>query len=342
MTNALCSEIASRRSYLPNQEISSIYFGGGTPSLLSVAELEQIMNTISKNFTLTKKNEITIEANPDDIQRESLKGWKNAGINRLSIGLQSFIDEELQWMNRAHTAAESTASVKLAQEMGFENITVDLIYGSKFQNEASWEETLLKTLELKVPHISAYNLTIEEKTVLGVKRKKNEEPAVSDELSEWQFIRMSEVLRENGFDHYEISNFAKEGYMALHNSNYWKRKPYLGIGPSAHSYNGEERQWNISNNELYIQKINSGLPYFELEQLSPANKYNEYILTGLRTCFGCDLRVMRELFGEEKTAAFEKNIRLQSQFIQEDKGVFTLNLKGKLYADKIASDLFLT
>lgn len=342
MTNALCSEIVSRRSYLPGHEISSIYFGGGTPSLLSVVELEQIMNTIEQHFTLTEKNEITLEANPDDIHTEALKAWKNAGINRLSIGLQSFNDNELKWMNRAHTAAQSTDSVKLAQEMGFENITVDLIYGSKFQNEKSWDETLQKVLDLNVPHISAYNLTIEEKTVLGVKRKNKEEPAVSDELSEWQFIRMSEVLSKNGFAHYEISNFAKEGFMAMHNSNYWKRKPYLGIGPSAHSYNGAERQWNISNNELYIQKINSGLPYFELEQLSPENKFNEYILTGLRTCFGCDLRVMKELFGEEKTAAFEKNIRLQSQFIQENNGVFTLNLSGKLYADKIASDLFIT
>jgi oxygen-independent coproporphyrinogen-3 oxidase len=342
MIKALCVEIELRKDLLKNEAIQSLYFGGGTPSILDPSELSSLVEKVHSHFTISNNAEVTIEANPDDINVASLKVWREMGINRLSIGVQSFNAEELKWMNRAHTSEQSVRSVLLAQDLGFENITIDLIYGSKFQNEKSWKETLQKAIDLNTPHISSYNLTIEERTVLGSRRKKKEEPPVSDELSSLQFNFMSEFLSQNGFLHYEISNFAKEGSMAVHNSNYWKRKKYLGIGPSAHSYDGNERQWNVSNNENYIRYINSGEKFYETEILSTENKFNEYIMTGLRTIFGCDRKEMEELFGKERTGQFIKEVSKKKEFVSEDKGIYRLNAKGKLYADKIASDLFIS
>lgn len=342
MIDAMCTEIELRKSEMQNDGLESLYFGGGTPSLLDFSELGRLIEQVSTHFSFSENPEVTLEANPDDISAEALKEWKKSGINRLSIGVQSFNTEELKWMNRAHTAEQGVKSVLLAQDLGFTNITIDLIYGSKFQNEKSWIESLQKAVDLQTQHISSYNLTIEEKTVLGTRRKKNEEPEISDELSSTQFNIMSEFLSQNGFVHYEISNFAKEGYMAVHNSNYWKRKKYLGFGPSAHSYNGNERQWNISNNEVYIQKINAGEKFYEKEVLSLQNKFNEYIMTGLRTIFGCDVLEMEKLFGTKPTQQFIKAIALQKEFISMDKNIYRLNAKGKLYADKIASDLFIS
>ncbi|MCE3258922.1 MAG: Coproporphyrinogen oxidase [Bacteroidetes bacterium] len=299
------------------------------------------MNAIKKQFTFSADAEITFEVNPDDVTKSSLKTWEENGIDRLSIGLQSFNNEELKWMNRVHTAEESLRSVKMAQDAGFENITIDLIYGSKFQDLKSWEKTLLTAIDLQTTHISSYNLTIENKTALGSRLKKGLEPPVNDELSSSQFIMMSEMLEDAGFVHYEISNFGKPGFFAVHNSNYWLGKQYLGIGPSAHSYNGATRQWNIRSNTAYIQKIEEQKDFFEMEELSVRDKYNEYILTRLRTIWGCDVKEIGENFGADAAVYFRQAAERKSDYLLEEKGIYTLNQKGKLQADGIASDLFM-
>jgi len=337
---AMLSEIETRHGYLPDNAISSIYFGGGTPSLLSDPELNGLMQAMRRHFSWENNAEITLEANPDDITKESLAAWKASGINRLSIGLQSFNDEELRWMNRAHTAAESLSAVKLAQDAGFDNITIDLIYGSRFQTLQSWEKTLSQAIALNTQHISSYNLTIESGTALGQLHNKGREPAVNDELSSQQFVMMSEQLNHAGFIHYEISNFGKPGRFAVHNSNYWLQQPYLGIGPSAHSYNGLSRQWNVKNNNTYAKAISAGGSFFEKEELQLNDRYNEYVLTRLRTIWGCDVYEIERLFGAELRNFFMGQIAEKKEFLIEKEGIYTLNLAGKLQADGIAADLF--
>lgn len=339
--NALCKEIELRKNYIATTNLESIYFGGGTPSLLSKEELELIFKTLKKFFKWKADAEITLECNPDDLSREKLKELKQAGINRLSIGLQSFNDEELKWMNRAHTAEESEACVKLAQQEGFNNITIDLIYGSKFQTMESWKQTLQKAVDLNVQHISSYNLTVEKKTKLGMDVLKGKEQEVDDEKSAEQFLIMIDVLEKNGYEHYEISNFAKQGFIAVHNSNYWKGKKYLGLGPSAHSFNGETRQWNVANNNTYIKAINDNSTYFEIENLSPENRYNEYVLTGLRTKWGCDLNYIQENLGESFSKHFVNEIEKQNKSLfEKENSIYRLTKKGRLLADKIAMELF--
>lgn len=339
LVDAICKEIELRKNYLSQNQLDSIYFGGGTPSLLNQTELEKIFETIHKHFEISPKAEITLEANPDDINPSNLTLWKNAGINRLSIGLQSFNNEELKWMNRAHNAQESESSVKLAQDSGFNNITIDLIYGSKFQTLNSWEFTLQKAVNLNTQHISAYNLTIEQQTVLGIKLKKGIEPQVNDEVSSKQFLLMSDYLTNNEFIHYEISNFSKKNFFAVHNSNYWLGGLYTGIGPSAHSFNGSERQWNIRSNAAYIKNIATNT-YFEVETLSVENKYNEYILTRLRTIWGCDINEIERNFGKPFSEHFIQIAQSKKEFIHEIKGVFSLNTQGRLIADHISAELF--
>lgn len=338
---AMLKEIDLRKEYLEEKSLDSIYFGGGTPSLLSHRDLEQILEKLKEHFSLRTHAEITLEANPDDINRESLRAWRRLGINRLSIGLQSFNDEELTWMNRAHTAAESLSSVRMAQEEGFDNITIDLIYGSKFQTMKSWEETLHKVIGLQTQHISAYNLTIENKTVLGVNYTRGKEPAVNDELSGTQFALMTDVLGKAGFIHYEISNFAKEGFFAKHNSNYWLQKHYLGIGPAAHSFNGKSRQWNINNNNQYVKALGQGSSFFEREELSLNERYNEYVLTRLRTIWGCDLHEIKNLFGNELERHFKKILAKEINHLQEKEGTYTLNPSSKFLADGVAAAFFI-
>ena len=243
-------------------------------------------------------------------------------------------------MNRAHTAEESNASVKLAQDAGIDNITIDLIYGSKFQTLKSWELTLKKAILLNTQHISAYNLTIEDKTTLGLNFKKGNEPGINDELSSQQFLIMKEILEEAGFIHYEVSNFAKPGYFAKHNSNYWLQQPYIGFGPSAHSFNSQTRQWNVKSNSGYTKLVNEGKGFYEVEELSLNDKFNEYVLTRLRTIWGCNKNEMNELFGSELTDAFIKRIEFKKELVTENQGVYTLTKNGLLYADGIASDLF--
>lgn len=340
--DAICKEIELQKDFLKENKIDSIYFGGGTPSVLEKNELKKIFASFEKYFTWDKNAEITFECNPDDLTKEKLEELKALGVNRLSIGLQSFDDTELKWMNRLHTAAESLACVKLAQEIGFKNISIDLIYGSKFQTVESWKKTLEKALSLNVQHISSYNLTVEEKTELGQAVAKGKELAVDDEKSSQQFIVLMDTLSKNGFEHYEISNFAQKGFEAVHNTNYWKGAKYLGIGPSAHSFNGAARQWNISNNAIYVNAINSNTDFFETETLSKLNRYNEYVLTRLRTKWGCDINYIKTEFGNIFAEHFtETSEAFIPNDLQKENSNYSLTKMGKLMADKIAMELFM-
>lgn len=341
LVTSITEEISKRYSYLEKKTLQSIYFGGGTPSLLDTCEFQRIFDALKKHFFWDISAEISLEANPDDITIESLRSWKALGINRLSIGLQSFMNAELKWMNRAHTAEESLASVKLAQQEGFDNISIDLIYGSKFQTLESWGQTLDSAIALNTQHISSYNLTIENKTVLGLKHSKGAEPAINDELSEAQFSLMVKKLKEAGFVHYEISNFGKPGLFARHNSNYWLQEHYLGLGPSAHSYNGSSRQWNVKNNNQYINALKNGTEFFEKEELSLEDRYNEYVLTRLRTIWGCDLQEIEEQFGKEIASHFLKIANSKMEFLNEEKKIYTLKESARFLADGLASDLFI-
>jgi oxygen-independent coproporphyrinogen-3 oxidase len=343
LVQAILTEIDLRLPYLKNKNIETIYFGGGTPSLLSEKESFLILEKIYKTYNVSSHAEITLEANPDDLSIEKLKELKRLEINRLSIGLQSYNDEELIWMNRAHTAAESEASVKRSQDKGFENISIDLIYGSKFSNLANWKRTLDKTIALDVKHISSYNLTIEDKTKLGHDFKVKKELAIDDEKSSELFLEMIDRLEKNKFIHYEISNFGKESYFSNHNSNYWKGIEYIGFGPSAHSFDGVSRQWNISNNSLYIKNVNDkNESYFEKEILSESDQFNEYILTSLRTIWGIDAEVLKNKFSSEITNAFNQKINayISKAMITLTNNQYVLTSNGKLFADKIASELF--
>lgn len=341
LIDAIVKEIEQRKEYLHTKEIETIYFGGGTPSILHSEELKQILDKLRTVYNWKADAEITIECNPDDLNKTKLNELKQLGFNRLSIGLQSFNDEELKWMNRAHKAADSINCVKLAKEAGFGNITIDLIYGSKFQDMQTWYQTLQTAIDLNVQHISAYNLTIEHKTKLGVHHARGTEPAINDDLSAEQFKYMINKLEANGFIQYEISNFGKENFFSKHNSNYWLGSTYLGLGPSAHSFDGVSRQWNIASNTAYINKIEKGEVHFEIEVLQSSEKYNEYILTRLRTIWGCDMQEIEKLFGKEILQSFNKTVQKHLPFFVIENNVVKLNLEGKLMADYLASEFFI-
>ena len=295
MIDAMVSEIESQVDYLVGKEVNTIYFGGGTPSLLTRIELHRIMDSISKNFTIPHDAEISLEANPDDIDAQTLEDWKSVGVNRLSVGLQSFKQEDLDWMNRAHSRDEALVCIDLIQSAGIENITVDLMYGLPNLSIDEWKSHVQTVIGFNIPHISAYCLTIEDKTALETMvRRGKVVPANEDQQSE-QFELLVELLLENGFEHYEISNFGKKGFESKHNSNYWKGEWYLGIGPSAHSFNGISRSWNIANNKQYIKAIEKGQEFSELEVLTKEDRFNEYVLTGLRTSSGLSLERLQSI-----------------------------------------------
>lgn len=341
LVSALLTEIELRQTYLSGEAIETVYFGGGTPSLLSSEELQSIITALNAAFTVLPNAEITLEANPDDISLDTLRSWKQAGINRLSIGLQSFNAAELKWMNRAHTAEQSLSAVKLAQQEGFDNITIDLIYGSRFQDLDSWHQTLVTVLDLGIQHISAYNLTVEDRTRLGNAVLKGNEPAINEDLSSQQFMMLSQVLRDNGFQHYEISNFGLAGFEAKHNSNYWRQKAYLGLGPSAHSFNGSNRQWNLHNNPAYIRSLENNKLEFKSESLSVRDLYNEYVMTRLRTTWGCDLTEIESRFGIEYVQHFKNMfIEYQNDF-NVHAAIYVLKDSARLRADGIASAFFI-
>lgn len=339
MIDAICLEIEQRADYLASKELSSIYFGGGTPSLLTKAELNQLLETIQGRFTLANSCEITLEANPDDIDLERLSFWKQAGINRLSIGLQSFKESDLQWMNRAHSVNEALQCVSLARKSGITNISVDLIYGLPHLSMEEWKQHIETVLAMDVQHISAYCLTIEEKTALHhLVESKKIVPAGEDDQSE-QFIFLIDRLKQAGFNHYEISNFGLPGFEAVHNSSYWKGAQYLGVGPSAHSFDGKSRQWNVANNTLYIKNLASGT-YFELEELSPKDRWNELLLIGLRTSYGVNLEQLFAILEPSKDYVEKVSEFKQNEWLFEENGTLLLTSEGRLKADFIASELF--
>lgn len=339
--DAMRKELEQRSEYLGKGQLNTIYFGGGTPSLLTETELQGLMETAERFFNIQADAEISLEVNPDDVNADSLAAWKRAGINRLSLGLQSFDEQELAWMKRSHLAGQSVEAVRMAQDEGFDNISVDLIYGSKWQSEESWMKSLQNVLSLEVNHISAYNLTIEPKTELGLKHRRKQEPDVDENLSATQFRMLRKTLLEAGYEHYEISNFAKPGFASRHNRAYWRGETYLGIGPSAHSFDGRSRQWNLSNNPQYCKALENGLPFFEREELSARQRYNEYVMTGLRNTDGCDLAYIRTQFGENTEAYFLKQVASRAKWLNISGTRYTLNEEGLLLADALASDLFL-
>jgi oxygen-independent coproporphyrinogen III oxidase len=343
MVIAICKELELQKSYLSENKLDSIYFGGGTPSLLSEEDLEKIFQTIRANFQIAENCEITLEANPDDLSKDKFRVFKKAGINRLSIGIQTFNEAHLQFMNRAHNAHEAIIAVKNAQNAGFENLSIDLIYGIPSNNHSILENDLEIIKSLNINHISAYCLTIEPKTTFGNWVKTNKMNEIDEDFAKEQFDITLGTLIEMGFEQYEISNFAKNKAYSKHNTNYWFGKQYLGIGPSAHSYNGESRQYNIANNNLYIKGIEENNLKFEKEFLSPENKTNEYILTKLRTTWGLDLDKIEEISG--KRFLFENkeslNQYLQLGYLELENRTIKLSYEGKLIADKLASDLFL-
>mgnify|MGYP000088284763 FL=1 len=343
MLKSIKKEILMRQSYLNGAKISSIYFGGGTPSILNKGEIQSLIHTIHNNFKIDIDAEITLECNPDDLDKKKLLELKEIGINRLSIGIQSFDDADLKFMNRSHNAMEALSCIQFAKETGFENITIDLIYGLPKQTNEKWKKNLEQMLTLDIQHFSAYSLTVEPKTKLKHQIDKKLVTPLDDKITVEHFNTLLEIATENKFVHYEISNFGKEGFFSNHNSAYWKNKHYLGVGPSAHSFNGSSRQWNVASNKQYIEKLNEDETYFEVEQLSNAQQYNEYIFTALRTIWGVELYYIDNQFGEEALNYFKKQIINWENKgkIKQKKGTYTLSKEGKLYADAIASDLFI-
>lgn len=340
MINSICQEIEERQSYLEGKAIKTIYFGGGTPSLLTKAELQQILSKVESVFETNQVEEITLEANPDDIKESNLEDWKSVGISRLSIGLQSFKKEDLEWMNRAHTAHEALNCVQLANQFGFDNITADLMYGLPNLSLEEWKAHIRKVIDLGVNHISAYCLTVEEKTALHNWVEKRKIVPASEEQQSEQFLILLEEIQSAGFEQYEISNFAKPNFESKHNSNYWKGEWYLGIGPSAHSFNGKSRSWNVANNRKYINSLRENTQYFETETLTPADQFNEYILTGLRTTYGVEIKKLKEK--QTISAKFNQKIRefKDSSWLVEENNTIKLTPQGRLRADFIASELF--
>ncbi|MES2004548.1 MAG: radical SAM family heme chaperone HemW [Bacteroidota bacterium] len=341
MISAIGKEAILRSDYLA-QKIETLYFGGGTPSLLSKEELQSIIETIRKYYAVAPDAEITLETNPDDITTENLSVWKASGINRLSIGIQSFFEEDLQWMNRAHNAAQAKQSIEWAQQAGFSNITIDLIYGSPGLTDEKWLHNIETALALQITHLSCYALTVEPKTALAKKIETRQLEDVDPTIQARQFSLLTARLNDAGFEQYEISNFAVPGHRSRHNSSYWQGKPYLGLGPSAHSFNGKSRQWNIANNTLYVSSIERGIIPFEEEILTSAQQLNEYIMTALRTIEGISLAVVTERWGAEKAELLKQSAvkYLLSGKLAIENGILGLTVDGKFFADGIAADLF--
>lgn len=342
LINCLVLELEKRKDYLKSETIETIYFGGGTPSILSKDELQLVLNTVYANYSVLPTAEITLEANPDDLTLEKLTELKKIGINRLSIGIQSFIEENLTWMNRSHSVKQAKECVKNAQKIGFDNITIDLIYGIPNLTLNEWKNNIKQAISLNINHISAYCLTAEEKTALYHAIKTGETHMPCDDETSVQFEILIDELTANDFIHYEISNFGKQNFESKHNSAYWKQKKYLGIGPSAHSFDGKSRQWNVSNNIKYINGAKANKWDFEIETIDEVTRYNEYMLTSLRTIWGVDINYLNEHFSSKITTHFNKEIQpfIAKEQIVLQNNHYVLSTKGKLMADYIASELF--
>ena len=341
LVNALVQEITIQQHYLTDT-VESIYFGGGTPSLLKPAHLTLLLETIHQFFTVNADAEITLEANPDDIEPTVLKTWITAGINRLSIGIQSFQEADLQWMGRAHNALQAKDCIRMAQEAGITNLSIDLIYGGPTLPHENWEQNLKTAIESGVSHLSCYALTVEPKTALALKINRQELPEIDSVHQSEQFSMLQSITANAGYEQYEISNFALPGKRSKHNSSYWSGAHYLGIGPSAHSFNGFSRQWNISNNSLYIQSIQKGVVPFEIEVLTPIQQINEYIMTGLRTVEGISAEKMNGIAQKEIFSCLIHDAKkyIQSGLMENSYDQLRITPKGKFMADGIAADLF--
>jgi len=335
---ALLCEIELSKDYLEGEKLKTLYLGGGTPTQLSIEDFKSIIEKLNAYYDLNGLKEFTIEANSDDLKdAEAIKELGRLGINRFSIGVQSFFEEDLKYMNRAHNSEEALASIKRVQDAGFENITIDLIYGTPTMNDENWKKNLETAFALNVPHISSYALTVEPKTSLQKKIQKGESKAVDEEQSARQFKILMNEMRANGFEQYEISNFARDGKYAIHNSNYWFGKKYLGLGPSAHSFNGISRRWNVANNMNYINGIDEGKIPFEEEILTEAQKVNEKIMTSLRTQWGFSMNNEQLSIINE----IQENLkRINPGHYTFEDGILKLTDEGKLFADSIAADLF--
>ncbi len=342
MLSCMMAELRSRKFFLGNEPVESIYFGGGTPSLLRAGQIEALISISKEVFEVDPDSEITLEANPDDLTPDFIDSIHDTSINRFSVGLQSFHEEDLRWMNRAHNASDASGSIELLLKSGYKNLSIDLIYGYPLLTDRKWSDNLNRAIDLGVPHISAYSMTVEPRTALAHSIKQKRQPPMDEEQSARQFMELIRTTSKAGYQHYEISNLAKPGFTARHNSNYWKGVPYLGIGPSAHSYKNHERCWNVSNNMRYIDGIEKGKPMSEREVLTLTDQLNEYIMTSLRTMWGLDLNRVEECFGESFRAALEREA---SEAIRKDlilrRGAYLLlSEQGKLIADGLAADLF--
>jgi len=340
--DALIQEIALQKSYI-TEPIETIYFGGGTPSLLQDTQLNEIIAAIYTHFNVANLIECTLEANPDDMRPSKLVAWKNAGINRLSIGIQSFQASALTWMNRAHSVEQSHAAIQMAKDAGIHNLSIDLIYGTPSLTDQALMADLDWIEQYQINHVSCYALTVEDKTALKKQIEKGQIENVDAEKQARHFEIVFARLKAMGLEHYEISNFAKPGFRSQHNSNYWSGKHYLGLGPSAHSFNTISRQWNIANNALYIKSIAQGQLNFEIELLTEANRYNEYMMTSLRRIEGFDLDFIQETFGKsyhDHSIAIIHELHTKAVFIQNENR-YSLNDGAKFLADGIASDFFI-
>lgn len=340
MVHAICTEVFMRSNYI-NEEIHTIYFGGGTPSLLSAHSLQMILAQIKNVLYVPADAEITLEANPDDITSEKAADWLHAGINRFSIGVQSFYDEDLTWMNRAHQSEQAVQAIGYIQAAGIQNITIDLIYGTPTLSDEHWKKNVEQAIALHIPHLSCYALTVEPKTALHKMIQQKKVAGVDPEKQSRHFEMLVQWMQDAGYEHYEISNFAKPGFRSRHNSSYWQGTHYLGIGPSAHSYNGNSRQWNISNNSLYISSIQKGALPFEMEELTDTQQLNEYIMTSLRTIEGLSLQHIQQHWSPAVKSILEKSGKYIAQGLMQHKNdTLILTAKGKLFADGIAAGLF--
>tara|TARA_B100000683_G_scaffold150022_1_gene145304 strand:+ start:3394 stop:4524 length:1131 start_codon:yes stop_codon:yes gene_type:complete len=342
LIESLIKEISLTKNYLKDTKLKSLYFGGGTPSLLNKENLDLIFRKVKKYYQVSSEAEITIECNPEDLTIEKLKDLKNIGFNRLSIGIQSFKDEDLIFMNRNHNRNQGIKSVKNAKDAGFKNISIDLIFSLPNQSLKDWNENLRMAFELDIQHISSYSLTIEEKTKLKYLIENNKLSELVDIESSNHFRLLVEECEKRGFIQYEISNFGKKNYFSTHNSNYWVGSEFLGIGPSAHSYNGESRRWNISSNSKYIQSIKNNIIPSNEEKLTNSEKFNDYIMTSLRTIWGADLILIKKKFGKTIHSDLNKQIQkwIKSKDIFQEKEKIYLTTKGKFISDSICSDLF--
>ena len=346
MVQTIAKEMVLRKSEMED-EVETIYFGGGTPSVLSNKEIEFLIQTVYDNYKVIDHPEITLEANPDDLvssraeSRDLFSEYKNAGINRLSIGIQSFFDEDLKLMNRAHNAGEAEQCIKEAKQY-FDNITIDLIYGIPGMDNERWKSNIQRALDFGLPHISSYALTVEPRTALKKFIEKGVVPDVDDEQAQEQFHILVDMLAEQGFVNYEISNFGKPGFFSNNNTAYWLGKKYLGVGPSAHSFDGKNRGWNIRNNPTYIKKIDEGILPMEVEALSQSDRYNEAVMTGLRTVWGVSLEKIEKEFGLTYLDYLNQQAQkyVEQGLLQLVDGKLLTTKKGKFLADGIASDLF--